>query len=245
MNQFNEEEALGISLEIGAALIESGGEVSRSEDTVYRINQACSAKSIQVWAFPSVIAATITTSSGRTLTQTRCVNQEDINLAELDRLNSLSRRICSGDPVYFDITKNREYTRRFDILCTFLATAAFCIYFGGQAADAFFAGIIGILISNYRSNITASFTSVLLDSTVAGLLSFVPQIIGLHCHADNIIIGTIMLLVPGLTVGNAMRDMISGDIYAGLMRLTNAVLCALAIALGFSFAVFIFGSGKI
>lgn len=243
MNQFNEEEVLSISLEIGAALIESGGEIGRSEDTVRRINLACNAKSAQVWALPSVIAATVTAKSGKTLTQTKRIRTDDINLAELDRLNALSRRICSGEPVYFSITKNREYSQLTDLLCTFLATAAFCIYFGGHIMDAFFAGITGILISNYRNDIGNSFAATLLDSTAAGLLSFVPQVLGLNCHADNIIIGTIMLLVPGLTVGNALRDMISGDIYAGLMRLIHAILSALAIALGCSFAVFIFGRG--
>lgn len=242
MNHFNEDEILSISLEIGAAMVECGGEISRSEDTVYRINKAMGAKFVQVWALPSMLAATVTAKSGKIITQTRCIGEEEINLAELDRLNQLSRRICSGDTVYFSITKNREYKPITDIIFTFLATASFCIYFGGTVTDAFFSGIIGILISNYRGPITSSFSGILLDAALAGLLSFMPGLFGINANADNIIIGTIMLLVPGLTVGNAMRDMISGDIYAGLLRLTNAILCALAIALGFSFAVLIFGS---
>lgn len=242
MNHFNEDEILSISLEIGAAMVECGGEISRSEDTVYRINKALGAKFVQVWALPSMLAATVTAKSGKIITQTRCIGEEEINLAELDRLNQLSRRICNGDTVYFSITKNREYKPITDIIFTFLATASFCIYFGGTVTDAFFSGIIGILISNYRGPITSSFAGILLDAALAGLLSFMPGLFGINANADNIIIGTIMLLVPGLTVGNAMRDMISGDIYAGLLRLTNAILCALAIALGFSFAVLIFGS---
>ena len=58
----------------------------------------------------------------------------------------------------------------------------------------------------------------------------------------NILIGTIMLLVPGLTVGNALRDMIDGDLLAGLLQLAEAVLCALAIALGCAFALWLPGS---
>lgn len=242
MNHFNEEEILSISLEIGAAMIECGGEIGRSEDTVYRINKALGAKFVQVWALPSMMAATVTAKSGKIITQTRCIGKEEINLAELDRLNQLSRRICNGDTVYFTITKNREYKPITDVIFTFLATASFCIYFGGSITDAFFSGIIGILISYYRGPIESSFAGILLDAALTGLLSFIPGIIGINASADNIIIGTITLLVPGLTVGNAMRDMISGDIYAGLLKLTNAILCALAIALGLSFSLLIFGS---
>ena len=53
-------------------------------------------------------------------------------------------------------------------------------------------------------------------------------------------IGTIMLLVPGLTVGNAMRDIMNGDVLSGLTGLTEAIFLGVAIALGFAVAVAIF-----
>ena len=59
-------------------------------------------------------------------------------------------------------------------------------------------------------------------------------------HPDKIMIGTIMLLVPGLTVGNAMRDIMNGDVLSGLTGLTEAIFLGVAIALGFAVAVAIF-----
>lgn len=53
-------------------------------------------------------------------------------------------------------------------------------------------------------------------------------------------IGTIMLSIPGLTVGNAMRDIMNSDTLSGIIELINAVFTALSIALGFSAAVLIF-----
>ena len=46
------------------------------------------------------------------------------------------------------------------------------------------------------------------------------------------IIGSIMLLVPGLAITNALRDTISGDLLAGLTRATEAFLVAISIAVG-------------
>jgi uncharacterized membrane protein YjjP (DUF1212 family) len=49
---------------------------------------------------------------------------------------------------------------------------------------------------------------------------------------DKIIIGSIMLLVPGLSITNAIRDTIAGDLVAGISRGLEAFLVAVAIAVG-------------
>jgi uncharacterized membrane protein YjjP (DUF1212 family) len=235
-------QALRLSLEIGAAMMESGGEVRRTEDTVTRINYAAGATDAQVWAVPGILTATVILADNTTHTCTKRLEPEEIDLAELDRLNTLSRRLCRGETVDWTVTKRRIYSRRTRLLCTFLATAAFCIYFGGTWAEAVLCGGFGILVSGYRPALQSGFTAVLLDATVAGLLAFTPQALGLPLRGANILIGTIMLLVPGLTVGNALRDMIDGDLLAGLLQLAEAVLCALAIALGCAFALWLPGS---
>ena len=235
-------QALRLSLEIGAAMMESGGEVRRTEDTVTRINYAAGATDAQVWAVPGILTATVILADNTTHTGTKRLGPEEIDLAELDRLNTLSRRLCRGEMVDWTVTKRRIYSRRTRLLCTFLATAAFCIYFGGTWAEAVLCGGFGILVSGYRPALQSGFTAVLLDATVAGLLAFTPQALGLPLRGANILMGTIMLLVPGLTVGNALRDMIDGDLLAGLLQLAEAVLCALAIALGCAFALWLPGS---
>ena len=224
-------QALRLSLEIGAAMMESGGEVRRTEDTVTRINYAAGATDAQVWAVPGILTVTVILADNTTHTGTKRLGPEEIDLAELDRLNTLSRRLCRGETVDWTVTKRRIYSRRTRLLCTFLATAAFCIYFGGTWAEAVLCGGFGILVSGYRPALQSG-----------GLLAFTPQALGLPLRGANILIGTIMLLVPGLTVGNALRDMIDGDLLAGLLQLAEAVLCALAIALGCAFALWLPGS---
>ena len=41
-----------------------------------------------------------------------------------------------------------------------------------------------------------------------------------------------MTLVPGITITTFMRDIMAGDLVAGLQRLTESLLVATAIALG-------------
>ena len=42
----------------------------------------------------------------------------------------------------------------------------------------------------------------------------------------------LMLLVPGVALTNAMREIVAGDTYSGLSRTAEAILIATGIALG-------------
>ena len=61
------------------------------------------------------------------------------------------------------------------------------------------------------------------------------------CIRDRIMIGGVMLLIPGIAMTNAIRDMLIGDIASGLLRLMNSVLVAVAIACGFAFSIVALG----
>lgn len=70
-------------------------------------------------------------------------------------------------------------------------------------------------------------TSVILTSAAL----FLHQL-GIIRNTDSVIIGSLMLLVPGLAITNAVRDSIGGDLLAGIIRAIEACLIAVAIALG-------------
>jgi len=52
--------------------------------------------------------------------------------------------------------------------------------------------------------------------------------------AENISIGNIMVLIPGLMITNSFRDLFSGNIISGFVRFTESVLLSIAVALGMS-----------
>jgi len=54
----------------------------------------------------------------------------------------------------------------------------------------------------------------------------------LGVHTDLVAIGTLMLLVPGMAVTNAMREIMAGDVISGLQRTAEVILVGAAIALG-------------
>ena len=56
----------------------------------------------------------------------------------------------------------------------------------------------------------------------------------------KILIGEVMLLIPGIFMTNAIHDMLVGDTVAGTMRFVETMLWAVALAGGFMTAIFLF-----
>lgn len=230
------DEIFSLSLDIGEAIIKNGGEIHRAEDTIKRINAAYG-NCCSVFAIPSLIIA----QSGKNI-QLRKIDYENIDLAELARLNELSRRLCYEENEEINITGNKLYPKALELFCVCAATASFCIFFKGTPIDALFSALTGVIITYapYKQISLPMFPSNLVDAFIAGILANLPGVFGIPANPDKIIVGTIMLLVPGLTVVNAMRDLMSGDLIAGLFELFNAIISALGIALGTACAILIF-----
>lgn len=230
------DEIFSLSLDIGEAIIRCGGEVHRAEDTIKRINYAYGS-SCNVFAIPSLIIA-----QSENKIQLRKIEREETDLAELARLNELSRKLCYKGSEEINITQKKLYPKTLEAISVCAATSAFCIFFKGTLIDAVFSAIIGLVITYapYKKISFPLFSANLIHAFIAGILAHLPFVFGLEVHPDKIIVGTIMLLVPGLTVVNAMRDMMNGDLVAGMFELFNAIMSALGIALGTAGAIMIF-----
>ena len=64
---------------------------------------------------------------------------------------------------------------------------------------------------------------------------------GLGLLPDKIMIGTIMLLIPGMALMNSVRDMLNNNAINGLFSCIDAVLTAGAIAAGFGVPLILLG----
>ena len=71
-----------------------------------------------------------------------------------------------------------------------------------------------------------------LASFLLALPAYGMGALGIAHNPDAVIIGALMLLVPGLLFTNAMRDIIFGDTNSGVNRIVQVLLIAVAIALG-------------
>ena len=89
---------------------------------------------------------------------------------------------------------------------------------------------------------TAGIDGLILDigtSFCVGLMAvIVKSILGGAINLDTVVIGSIMPLVPGVAITNAVRDTLQGDYISGCARILEAFLKAIALGVGVAFAVF-------
>lgn len=213
------------AVSIGKALIENGAEISRGEDTIIRVLKAHGRRNISVFCTNSMIIL----QTENTM-QTARIYRNDLNLFAIDEANSFSRCLCNNQPFISHLNK---YPVLYKLVLTYFATSCFCLYFGGSVFDSIFAGIIGLIIDNIKLNINGFFSETLCYSIIGGFLCYIPCYFFGSLHVDKIMIGTIMLLIPGLTIGNAIRDVMNGDTLSGLLEMTQAIFSAIAIAMGY------------
>lgn len=238
---------LAIALDVGAETLRVGGEIHRVEDTVTRICRAYGAETIEVFAITSLITAEVRMPDGSYATRNRRVPTTYNHLARLEALNALSRTICkqpiSADEVAARLDAIRRYRPVPEWLCYvggMLATGGFAVFFGGTLWDGLAAAAIAFLLTLFarlRPLQINSMVKSLISSFAAGILSVLCVTIGFGDNVDKIIIGTIMLEIPGLSFGNALRDLLCGDTLAGTMRFIQAILQALMVALGYMAAL--------
>lgn len=218
-----------------AKMIENGAEISRAEDSARRMLASLGFINYAVFCLSSLV----TICADGYVVMNR-INENNLNLSEIDRLNTLSRCICNGvEPIN---RQPQEYPLIFRFLAVILATGSFCVYFGGTLLDAVFSGVIGIIINLLPRISSTSFAQIFIQSITAGVLSYVPVLFGITCQPAMIMIGTIMLLIPGIAIGSAIRDIMHSDTISGLVELTQSLFYALAIALGFCVGVILLGS---
>ena len=104
-----------------------------------------------------------------------------------------------------------------------------------EGIAAFLCGIIinGIIV--FLERVAPNrFVINMVASAIGGFAAFLCVTMGMVNSVDNVIIGNIMLMIPGLSIVNAFKDMICGDVITGLLRLSDSLIQAAAVALGFA-----------
>ncbi len=249
----NSEKVLSLALDLGKSMIKCSAEVNRIEDTVIRICYAYGLKGTQVFSIISMITATVTESGGATHTQTRRIYSYSTNFGRLERLNALSRKICAETP---DIDLARKElneicrdNKKFSVkacLGHIIAASAFTVFFGGSMLDALAATPIALIVYAFNTFIRAKGMSKLfftaLNSAIAGTLALLFVKFGFGHNPGAIMIGDIMLIIPGLMLINSVREMLCGDLMSGLLRLLESIILALAIACGFAVPLLLLGN---
>ena len=249
----NERLLLEMATALGYRLAMAGAETYRVEESISRVLQTYGLEA-ECFAIPNCLIVSIVTSEGTPMTRMRRIGTHGNDLDSVERYNNLSRRLCSERPdpeVAMEWLKQtdagiRSYPHWVNALGYILGSMGFAIVFRGTWLDAIWAGICGLVVLFFDEIMekihSTQFFRVILGAFFASLVAYIANAMNWCNNADATIIGTLMLLVPGLLFTNAMRDVMYGDTNSGLNRVVQVLLIAVAIALGTACALMITNS---
>ena len=239
----NEYLLLDLAADLGYELAVSGAETYRVEDSVRHVLLAYGLEP-EVAAIPGYVIVSVVSETGEPITRMRRIGFHGNNLDAVERLNGLSRRLCAEKPdpeqALALLTQVKRAVPRYGfplrILGHFLGAGGFGLLFGCSLPDAVLAGLCGVavgfvteLLDRLKAN---PIFSTLAASFLMALLAYGLGAAGIAANADTVIIGAMMILVPGLVFTNALRDMIYGDINSGINKCVQVLLIASVMALG-------------
>lgn len=246
------EELLDCIMDIGEQMLLSGAEVHRAEDSLKRMLDAYGVKRTDVFIITSSMVVTIHTAENKTYTQTRRITETATDYERLHQLNDLSRRICSSRQTPEEIRRQlteisaaKTYSIQLEFLCYAIIAGAFTLFFGGGAAEAFVSMFTGICVRFVILLCDRTIHNRIFTKFLASLSATVLAFLALQCRlipsVDQVMIGNIMTLIPGIGLTTALKDLLVGDSIAGLLRTIEACITALAIAAGYFAVAFLTG----
>ena len=247
-----QEQILSCALDVGEQMLLCGAEVGRVETAIRFICNAYGCVRTDVFTITSSIVVSVMDREGNHCTLTRRITGTGTDLTKLHRLNDLSREICAKkpEPSYIrsrlhQICEKEPYPLWLQALGSALIAFSFAVFFGGSLIDGLVAAPLGLGLRYLTWLLQRSGMNQIFSNVVASFLLAISALLltrsGIGQDVNKIIIGNIMLLIPGIALTNSLRDMISGDIMTGMLRFFDAVLVAAAIAAGYILAAQVLG----
>ncbi|MDO5718576.1 MAG: threonine/serine exporter family protein [Tissierellia bacterium] len=231
-----------IAMKTGEQLLVNGAEIYRVEDTVYRILESViNVTEIEVISTYSSIM--ISFYYDVHITCIKKIKDRTINLYKIKKVNDFSRRFVRGDisfdeaeTILEDIEGIEPYSGKYRVAMAAFGSSMFTLGLKGTALDAIMT-FIAVLISQFvlsRTRHTGRkyFMETLYGAVIVSFVAILADSLNIISNLDLVIIGSIMILFPGVAITNAVRDIMNGDMVSGLIGMIQATFVSIALAIG-------------
>ncbi len=253
MDQTQQSKLISLLLDFGESMMSAGAEISRVEDSLSRIGASFGAERTEVFAITASLVLTLRFENGEFTGSRRITAAGENDFNKLRKLNELSR-----DCVEKHLSPAQLEARLAEIrlmkpkalrmyLGSAIAAGAFALFFGGGIWDGVFSACVGLMVcllqrraAKYFPNKAFFLFSISL-LTGCGVCLVTKALPFWSFQIDKIIMGDIMLTIPGISTTMAVRDMLIGDTITGVTKLLECLLWAGCLAAGFILALMLFG----
>lgn len=227
----------------GEVMLRNGAETHRVEDTMVRMLKVSGLAHTQVFVMTTGFMVTLDDKSIDSMTVVRRIESRGTNLEKIADINEISRQFCKGAITLQEaFHRIREIYRnrtplKLNLLPMIAITAGFTGMLGGSFSDVIAAGASGIisagvLLGCKKKQIHMFLTNIICSLVIAVFAHLWIRFLPGRYDMDMVIIGSIMPLVPGAAITNAILDTLYGDYISGSAKILEAFVIAVSVVLG-------------
>ncbi len=242
----DDRDVLETAMEAGHILLENGAEIFRIEETMERISAYFGVERKDFFVLSNGIFTTGNCLPGEKGGQFARVQHIPVKGTRLNRVvavNQLSREIEEGRYTLEEVRQRLREIRQMpseppfmQMLASAVGSACFCGLFDGSAIDCAAAFVAGFLLYVFvlwaGTRHMSKIVSNILGGMLVTLICILCYRLGFGADMSHMIIGSIIPLVPGVPFTNGIRDIADGDYISGAVRLLDAMLVFICIAIG-------------
>lgn len=235
----------------GELMLCSGAETYRVEDTMHHIlKTADNLEMAEVLVIMTGITATIKQKDENVISIVKRVNSRSTNMSLIMEVNDISRRYCGEEitleEAYKELSglKKNIYSRLENRLGVLGICVGFAIFFGGGIREMLVTLLVGLVLTGCMTiGEKMQFHAFLQDVFGAFGIAVSSLLFSnlVKVNLDTVIISSIMPMVPGVAITNAVRDTLQGDYLSGSARVLEAFLKAAGIAVGIAIGLLLMG----
>jgi len=242
LEETDNQKVMEAAMRAGQILLSNGAEISRVEDTIDRICHYYGIESANAFVLSNGIFTTMGGRREEFFAKVQHIPVSGAHLNKVAAVNQLSREITEGKHTIEDVEHCLDEIENMpgkkpltQIVASGVGGATFCYLLGGDMADCIAAFITSFLLYVYVVFGTEKLSKIvanMVGSAFATALCIIMYHLGIGHHMSSMIIGAVVPLVPGVAFTNAIRDIANGDYIAGTVRMLDALLVFVSIALG-------------
>lgn len=244
----SEKEVLDLAQLAGHILLENGAEITRVEESMERITNYYGINSGNFFVLSNGIFTT-----GRTnYAKVEFIPFKGAQLERVAEVNQICRDIQKGKYTIEEARSKLLAVRTLQskswitrVIGSAFGAGFFCMIFGGGLLDSFASFVVGFLLWLFVVFVSAPHMSKtfgnILGGALATLLCILFHRIGFGNNLGNMIVASIIPLVPGVPFANGIRDIANEDYIAGTTRLMDALMVFFCIAMGASSTLLVDG----
>lgn len=241
-------DVISISLWAGQMLLQHGADSARVEETVHRLGTGLGCDWMDVVVQPHAIVVT-TVNNHHFRTKARRVPSMGVNMLVVSRVTDIMYQVQAGEMDRFDVRRELIeidnlkplYNRWLIVVMVGLSCAAFSRLFGGNwetFAVTWFAASTGMWVrQQMHRHYFNAFIIVMATGFVASGIAGLAIRLFASGMSEIALAASVLLLIPGAPLINALEDLINGHTLTGVARGISGSIIALSIALGIWFAL--------